>query len=118
MTEQPTSSGFDLNQPTIISLLYLGGFVSGGITSLVGIVLAHVWKGDNQLSWAHSHFDYLVRTFWLGFVGGIIAFLLSFVLIGLLLFPVLAVWVGVRSVMSLVKAQKQLPMPEPQTLLV
>lgn len=113
----PANNGFDANQPTIIGLCYLGGFLSGGLTSLVGVVLAHIWQGDNDEEWAASHFSYLIRTFWFGFVGGIIAFFLTFVLIGLLLFPLLAIWVGVRSVMSLIKAQKREPMPDPTTLL-
>lgn len=112
----PSPNGFDFNQPTIISLLYLGSFITG-LSGLVGIVLAHVWQGENRESWADSHFTYLVRTFWFGFVGAIIASVLSIVLIGLLLFPLLAIWVGVRSVMSLLKAQKQEPMPDPQTFL-
>lgn len=116
MNEPTTNNGFDFNQPTIISLLYLGSFVTG-ISGLVGIVLAHVWQGDNQANWAASHFSYLIRTFWFGFVGSIIAGVLSVVLIGLLLFPLIAIWVGVRSVMSLIKAQKQEPMPDPKTLL-
>lgn len=116
MNEPATNNGFDFNQPTIISLLYLGSFVTG-ISGLVGIVLAHVWQGDNQANWAASHFSYLIRTFWIGFIGFIIAGVLSVVLIGLLLFPLIAIWVGVRSVMSLIKAQKQEPMPDPKTLL-
>lgn len=111
-----SNSGFDFNQPTVISLLFLGSYVTG-FTGLVGIVLAHVWQGDNQESWAASHFSYLIRTFWIGFLGFVIAGVLSIVLIGFLLFPVVAVWVGVRSVMSLVKAQRKEPMPDPQTLL-
>ncbi|MBV7258864.1 DUF4870 family protein [Erythrobacter crassostreae] len=116
MTEQNTNSGFDFNQPTIISLLYLGSFVTG-FSGLVGIVLAHVWQSDNEESWAASHFTYLIRTFWFGFIASIIASVLMFVLIGFLLFPIIAIWVGVRSVMSLVKAQRREPMPEPETML-
>lgn len=111
-----TNNGFDLNQPTIIALCYLGSFVTG-FSGLVGIVLAHVWQGDNDAEWAASHFTYLIRTFWIGLIGFIIAGVLSIVLIGLLLMPLIAIWVGVRSVMSLIKAQKQEPMPDPQTLL-
>lgn len=110
------SGGFDFNQPTIISLCYLASFVTG-ITGLVGIVLAHVWSGESKGDWTASHFSYLIRTFWFGFLGFIIAGVLSVVLIGFLLMPLIAVWVGVRSVMSLIKAQKQEPMPDPQTLL-
>lgn len=110
------NSGFDLNQPTIISLLYLASFVTG-VTGLIGIVLAHVWQGENKEAWAASHFTYMIRTFWFGFVASIIAFVLLIVFIGALLFPVIAIWVGVRSVMSLIKAQKREPMPDPETLL-
>ncbi|MEQ8771503.1 MAG: hypothetical protein RIC51_01510 [Erythrobacter sp.] len=112
----PAGSGFDFNQPTVIALLYLLSFVTG-ITGLIGIVLAHVWQGDNREAWAASHFSYLIRTFWFGLLASFVAGLLSLVLIGFLLFPVIAVWVGVRSVLSLVKAQKHEPMPDPGPLL-
>ena len=117
MTEPTTpNSGFDLNQPTIISLLYLGSFITG-VSGLVGIVLAHVWQGENRDNWAASHFTYLIRTFWIGFLASVIAGALMLVIIGVFLFPLIAIWVGVRSVLSLLKAQKQEPMPDPQTLL-
>lgn len=112
----PANNGFDLNQPTIISLLYLGGWVTG-FSGLIGIILAHVWQGENRDGWAASHFSYLIRTFWIALVGIIVASVLSIVFIGILLFPVIAIWVTVRSVMSLLKAQKQEPMPDPNTLL-
>lgn len=118
MTNQPApaSGGFDTNRPTIISLLYLASFVTG-ITGLVGVVLAHIWQGEGPEEWMRSHYTYLIRTFWIGLIAGLIATVLSFVLIGLLLFPLIAVWAGVRSVLSLVRAQKHEPMPEPDTLL-
>lgn len=43
----PAGSGFDLNQPTIISLLYLSAFVLG-VTAIVGVVLAYVWRDQPQ----------------------------------------------------------------------
>ena len=114
---QGGDNGFDTNRPSIISLLYLASFLTG-ITGLVGIVLAHVWQGERENeAWMESHFTYLIRTFWIGFVASIVAAVLSVILIGLLLFPVIAIWFGARSVMSLMKAQKREPMPDPATLL-
>lgn len=113
MTEPASNSGFDFNQPTIISLLYLGSFVTG-ITGIVGIILAHVWQGDNQEEWAASHFTYLIRTFWIGLIVSVLMFV---TIIGIPLLFLPAIWVGVRSVLSLVKAQKREPMPDPKTLL-
>ena len=113
MTEPASNSGFDFNQPTIISLLYLGSFVTG-ITGIVGIILAHVWQGDNQEEWAASHFTYLIRTFWIRLIVSVLMFVTN---IGIPLLFLPAIWVGVRSVLSLVKAQKREPMPDPKTLL-
>lgn len=115
--QQPaTGNGFDANQPTIVSLLFLGSYFTG-FSGLVGIVLAHIWQGDNKEEWAASHFTYLIRTFWIGFAGFVVSFILMLVLIGIFLLPLVAIWVGVRSVMSLIKAQKREPMPDPNTLL-
>ena len=111
------NNGFDLNRPTIISLLYLGSFITG-ISGLVGIVLAHVWQGEEQEPWLASHYQYLIRTFWFGFLASIVGVVLSVILIGIPILMAAAVWVGVRSVMSLIKAQKQEPMPDPQTFLI
>ena len=112
---QPTASaGFDFNRPTVISLLYLSSFVLG-ITVLIGVVLAYVWRGEPQAEWERSHYTYLIRTFWLGLIGGIISTFLMLVLIGFLLIVGVAVLVIVRCVLSLVNAQKKLPMPDPET---
>lgn len=110
----PANGGFDLNNPTIISLLFLGSFVTG-LTGLVGIVLAYIWR-DDQEAWAASHFTYLIRTFWIGLLASIVSAILVFVLIGIPMMFAVAVWFGVRSVMSIVKAQKREPMPDPETL--
>ena len=108
-----TTSGFDFNHATIVSLLYLLSFVTG-ITGLVGIVLAHVWQGEHRGDWQESHLTYLIRTFWIGLIVSVV---LTITMIGIFLLFLPAVWVGVRSVMSLVKAQRREPMPDPKTWL-
>lgn len=115
-SQTPAASGFDFNQPTIISLLYLASFITG-ITGLVGVVLAYVWKGEPKAAWEVSHYQYLIRTFWIGLIGGIIGFMLLIVLIGFLILPAICVLVVVRCVLSLVNAQKRAPMPNPETWL-
>lgn len=120
MNDQPQgqpAGGFDLNRPTIVSLLYLSSFVFG-VTAIVGVVLAYVWKGEPHEEWQSSHFRYLIRTFWLGLIGGFVGLLLVIVLIGFLILLAVAVLVIVRCVLSLVNAQKRAPMPDPETWLV
>ncbi|GMN03530.1 DUF4870 family protein [Erythrobacter sp. MTPC3] len=116
MTSQPVKSGFQFNNPAIISLLYLGSFLTG-FSGLVGIVLAHIWQGEDKEEWAASHYTYLIRTFWIGLVGSLISFILMLVFIGFLTMLAVGMWFGVRSVLSLVKAQRCEPMADPQTLL-
>ena len=112
-----TSSGFELNQPTIISLLYLASFVSG-FTGIVGVVLAFVWRGEPKAEWEASHYQYLINTFWIGLAGAILGVILTIVLIGIPLLIAVAVLVIIRSVMSLVAAQKREPMPNPGSWLI
>lgn len=110
------SAGFDFNHPTVVSLLYISSFVLG-VTVIVGVVLAYVWKGEPHAEWENSHYDYLIRTFWIGLIGSVISFILMIVLIGFLTWIAVAVLVVVRSVLSLINAQKQMPMPNPETWL-
>ena len=105
---------FDMNKPTIVSLLYLGSFITG-ISGLVGVVLAYVWRGEPKADWEASHYQYLINTFWIGFFGSIISIVLMVVLIGFALIFAVMVLVVVRSVLSLVNAQKKVPMPNPGT---
>lgn len=104
-----------MNRPTIVALLYLASCIVG-VTGIIGVVLAYVWRGEAQGSWEESHLTYLINTFWIGFIGSIISFFLLFVLIGILTWIAVGVLVVVRSVLSLVGAQRQMPMPNPGSL--
>ena len=110
------SSGFDLNHPTIIALLYLSSFFVG-ITAIIGVVLAYVWRGESKEPWEASHYQYLINTFWIGLIGSIVGFVLLIVLVGVFVLLGVMALVIVRSVLSLVRAQKREPMPNPATWL-
>jgi len=113
---QPASNSFDLNNPTIISLLYLSSVILG-ITAIIGLVLAYVWRGEDHPEWQTSHYQYLINTFWIGLIGSVISVILMLLLVGFLLIVAVAVLVVVRCILSLINAQKQQPMPNPGTLL-
>lgn len=111
------NSGFDFNRPTIISLLYAGGYVTG-ITAIIGVVLGYVWKGETHEPWETSHYQYLIRTFWIGLIGSVAGVILSVILIGILILLAVAVQVVVRIVLSMIAAQKREPMPNPDSWLI
>ncbi len=108
--------GFDLNPPTIVALLYLAGALVG-VTVLIGLILAYVWRKEPLEGWEKSHFDFHIRTFWWSIVFTIVSFVLSIILIGLVGFMLVGLWALIRTVVALVAAQKRAPLPRPHTLL-
>jgi uncharacterized membrane protein len=108
--------GFDFNYPTIVSLLYLSSFVLG-VTGLIGVVLAYVWRGESREAWEASHYEYLINTFWIGLIGTVIGIILLVVVVGVFVWIAAMVLVVVRSVLSIIRAQKHEPMPNPGTWL-
>lgn len=110
-TEPAPRNDFDMNRPTIISLLYIGSFLMG-ITTIIGVILAYVWNGEAHESWQDSHYRYHIRTFWMGFVWtgvAVIGSIITLFLLAWILFPLVAVWFAARAVKSLLAAQKQEP---------
>ena len=65
-----------------------------------------------------SHYTYLIRTFWIGVLYGLISFALSIVLIGFLLMFVVAIWVIVRCVKGLQAIARNEPVPNPETWMI
>ncbi len=113
---RPTqAAGFDLNRPTIIGLLFAGGYFTA-VTAIIGVVLCYVWRGEPHEDWEASHYQYHITTFWGTLIGSVIGFILLIVLIGFLILPLVAVWGLIRVVLQIVNAQKRAPMPSPDTL--
>ncbi|MEO1045667.1 MAG: hypothetical protein AAFX04_09530 [Pseudomonadota bacterium] len=113
--KEKSADGFKFNQPTIVALLYLGSFLTG-VSGLVGVVLAFVWRGEGGSGWETSHYTFHIYTFVIGLVASLIAFVLLFVFIGALLYPLIAIWVIVRTVVAMLAAQKEEPIKNPKTM--
>lgn len=111
----PTGN-FEFNRPTIVGLLYAGSYLTG-LSGLIGLVLAYVWKGEPHEPWEATHYTYLIRSFWIGLAAIIVGVFTMLIGIGFLLFGGAGIWFLVRLVLSLVNAQKRQPMPNPETYL-
>ncbi len=111
------TNDFQMNKPTVISLFYLASLL-GGIPSLIGVILAYVWRREDSAGWAESHYRYHIRTFWLGFAWAIAGVLLMIFGIGFLILLAIPLWFAVRAVKSLMAAQKNEPIANPTTWLV
>jgi uncharacterized membrane protein len=70
-----------------VYILYLVGFLTG-ITALIGVIIAHV-KASSSGETARSHFQFQIRTFWIGLGYLAIGWLLVALLVGI---PILIWW--------------------------
>ncbi len=100
----------------VIYVLYLASFVIG-ITGIVGIVLAHLNSGKSE-AWLESHYTWTIRNFWLGLLGALLSGLLMIVMIGMLLMPLVALWVIIRTIVGLQKLGRNEAIANPQSWLL
>ncbi len=100
--EKPTTEG----SARLVYILYLVGILLG-ITGIVGVVMAYINRSDAP-EWLQSHYQFQIRTFWIGGLYMLIGAILSFVLVGYLVFLFWMVWLIIRSV----KGMKSLDLKE------
>ena len=112
----PTASGFEFNRPTIVGLLFAASYVTG-VSGIIGVVLAYAWKSESHLPWEETHYTYLIRTFWIVVVASVLGMITLLIGVGFLVLLAVGVWGLVRTIMSLINAQKREPMKDPETLL-
>jgi uncharacterized membrane protein len=99
-----------------VYVLYLAGLAIG-ITPLVGVVMAYINRGQSE-AWVETHYTWAIRTFWIGLLYFLIALILTFLLIGFILFIAVAVWFIVRVVVGLQAVSRNEPMKNPQSWLI
>jgi uncharacterized membrane protein len=97
----------------VIYILYLASFVVG-ITAIAGVVIAYINRGKAG-GWVESHYTYLIRTFWIGLLYGLVSVVLMFVLIGILLALATAVWFIARCVIGLQALGRGEPIKNPES---
>jgi len=95
----------------IVYVLYLVGIVLG-ITGIVGVVMAYVSKSEAP-EWLQSHYQFQIRTFWIGLLYLVIGSILAVVLIGYLVILFWIVWLIIRCVKGINLLDKKQPHPDP-----
>ncbi|MEO5760365.1 MAG: DUF4870 domain-containing protein [Mesorhizobium sp.] len=97
----------------VIYVLYLAGLVIG-VSGIVGLVLAYINRGKAG-GFVESHYTFLIRTFWIGLLYALIAFVLVFVIIGFVLMFAVAVWFIARCILGLQALQRGEPVKNPES---
>jgi len=99
------------NTANIVYILYLVGLVFG-ITGIVGVIMAYINRGDAP-DWLKSHYQFQIRTFWIGALFMLIGVILAFVLVGYLVLLFWVVWLIVRCVKGMKFLGKKEALPDP-----
>ena len=110
-TPAGTAAGDSGSNAKIIYILYLVSLVIG-VTAIVGLVMAYVNQGQGP-AWVQTHYRFQIRTFWILLLFSAVALLLTFVFIGVVLWPLILIWLIVRCVKGLMAIEKQQPYAKP-----
>lgn len=100
------------NMAKIVYVLYLVGLFFG-ITAIIGVVIAYINKDDAK-PWLQTHYQFQIRTFWIGALYIIIASILTLVLIGWLVFLFWLLWVIIRCIKGIKALDANKPITEPK----
>ncbi len=87
-------SSSERNLINIIYILYLASLIFG-VTAVIGVIMAYVNYRDAP-EWLGTHYDFQIRTFWIGLVYLAICLVTLFAGIGFLLILLWYVWIIVR----------------------
>jgi uncharacterized membrane protein len=99
----------------IVYGLYFAGYLTA-ISALIGVIIAHV-KVDDTDPVLRSHYQFQIRTFWIGLLYLAIGMPLSMVLIGI---PVLVwwlLWSLIRIIKGIILVNERRPIAKPRSWL-
>lgn len=115
--EAGAAASGDKTMAVVIYVLYLAGLITGGLTSIAGVILAYMSKAEAP-DWLRSHYLFQIRTFWIAFVAFLVGGLTAFIGVGVLLILATIVWFVVRCAVGLNWLFKGQAYPNPQTWMV
>jgi len=95
-----------LLSPALIVTAFLTGW-----PSIIALVMSYIWRNDASDTYLHSHFNWLISTFWYALIWIAIAWLLILTLVGMVIgVPMLLItglWVVYRLCKGFLALNKQ-----------
>ncbi len=106
----------DLDAAKLVYVLYFLGVVTSGLTSLAGVIVAYLKRGDAPAV-AVPHYTFQIRTFWIGLLFGVISAVTVVIGIGFLLGLATLVWYLIRSIKGFMLSLDGKSVTDPETWL-
>jgi uncharacterized membrane protein len=99
----------------VVYILYLVGFFTG-ITALAGVIVAHMQIGRSD-PMSDTHFQFQIRTFWIGLLYVVVGAITAVVVVGLLILLWWFIWTLIRCVKGLLALNAREPIANPKSWL-
>jgi len=99
------------NLVLLVYILQAASFLVG-ITSIAGIIVNYLKREEVAGTWLESHFNWQIKTFWWGLLGFFIGVVLMVIAIGVLILPVVSIWIIYRIIKGWLAFNDQKPLPE------
>jgi uncharacterized membrane protein len=93
----------------VVYILQALGYLTGGLTAIVAIIVNYTKKEDVAGTLYESHFNWQIRTFWWGLVWGVVGFVLMFVVVGFFVWFAAWIWMIYRVVKGWLKLTENQP---------
>jgi len=106
---QPAVS--DKQLALIVYVLYLAAYVVG-VTGLIGVIIAHV-KISSADPLLRTHYQFQIRTFWIGILYLVVGIVLLLVIIGVAILLWWFIWSLVRNVKGVLALNENKPIADP-----
>jgi uncharacterized membrane protein len=107
--QQPMVS--NTSMALIVYFLYFAAYFVG-ITAIIGVIIAHVQKGSGD-ALLDTHYDFQIRTFWVGLLYLIVGGVLAWVLIGFLVLAWWFIWSLIRNIKGILALNENRPIANP-----
>jgi len=99
----------------IVYVLYFIGYFTG-ITAIIGAVMAHI-QVDTAEPMLKTHYQFQIRTFWIGLLYLVVGFVLLFVLVGFLVLFWWFIWSLFRNIKGVLALNEHRPIADPTSWL-
>ena len=112
MSEQLPSTYKSTEETAKIAyILYLVGIIFG-LTGIVGVVMAYI-NIDDSPEWLKTHYQFIIRTFWIGGLYLFIGTILSLIFIGIFVILFWMIWLIIRCVKGMKYLERKEAHPNP-----
>ncbi len=109
----PADNGTDGERSTLLLayVLHIMAPFTFWTAAIIGVVIDHIKINETSSEFIRSHHRWLIRTFWWGLLWLVVTTGLMLILIGYLLYFVVAIWWFYRVIRGVLAYVERRPMP-------